>query len=169
MGLPSEDQSTESPCPVPYIVGFEAPVVVCPPEIDLKEPLKLRWVPPTAASGSSTSGSSSRTGTTSGSSSAGSSRSRSLSGAGGAGERHSGPLTDVDFGAAREVMMINDHHHHHHNDIRIGRQPNGIRSTSVDYWDQSLSGPPSPDSCGEDNGDDFFKSFRNHRRVESDG
>ena len=199
VGLPSEDQLSESPCPVPYIVGFEAPVVICSPEVDLlKEPLKLRWVPPSAAGlfgGSSLSSSaasaSSGTGSTSGSSSAGSSRARSLSGAGGAGDRHGPGPGDVDF-AAGDVVMING-------DVGGGgaagrfdggggggrrRALNGIhlfRSTSADWettpsttsWSESPSGPPSPDSCGESdviqtNNDNFFKSFRNHRRVESE-
>jgi hypothetical protein len=199
VGLPSEDQLSESPCPpVPYIVGFEAPVVICSPEgvADLlKEPLKLRWVPPSAANnglfgGSSLSSSaasaSSGSGFTSGSSSsAGSSRARSLSGVGGAGDRHApGPAGDVDFGA-RDVVMMNG-------DVGAAaaaaagrRRPmNGIhlfRSTSAE-WEttasttSSPSGPPSPDSCGgesdvvkmNEDDDDFFKSFRNHRRVESE-
>ena len=71
VGVRIEDHSSESSSSVPYVVGFETPVIVSPAEVDVKEPLKLRWVAP----------SSSTTGSRSGTSSTGSSRPRSLSGA----------------------------------------------------------------------------------------
>jgi len=122
---------------------------------------------------------SSGTGSTSGSSS----RARSLSGA----------CPGVDY-ATGDVVMMNGHVRGGGGKRRRGLHL--FRSTSDDWettpslttttassW--SESGPPSPDSCGEldgcqmndeegededeeEDGDDFFKSVRNHRRVESE-
>jgi len=50
MGIPTEDTSSETSISMPYVVDFEAPVVVAPPEMDSREPVKLRWVEPPSSS-----------------------------------------------------------------------------------------------------------------------
>jgi len=207
VGLPSEDQlSSESSCPVPYIVGFEAPVVISSPEVDLlrdsQQPLKLRWVPPSAAGpglglfGASSSSSmssslssspgasaSSGTGFTSGSSSsAGSSRARSLSGAGGAGADV--VMMNGDVQGGRRALPVNGIHLFRSMSDDWETTPTMTTASSSSWSESPPSGPASPDSCGElevcrmnddeeedgeeDDSDDFFKSVRNHRRVESE-
>ena len=71
VGVRIEDHSEESTgagvglttSAVPYVVGFETPVIVCPEDVN-KEPVRLRWVAPASSSvaGSSSSSSSSSTG-----------------------------------------------------------------------------------------------------------
>jgi len=147
VGVPPDEQSLD-PNSTPYVVGFEAPVIVSPPEADVREPLKLRWISPTAANREFGSGSSS----------AGSSRARSLS--------HGGArdADDIDLGIAEEDM-----------DEGAWR-PNGLYlfPSSNNGWDsppwgESLSGPSSPRSFIDVHLHGGYKSFQNHRRVESEG
>ena len=152
VGVPPDDSQSLDPNSTPYVVGFEAPVIVSPPpEVDVREPLKLRWISPTDANREFGSGSSS----------AGSSRARSLSHS--AGTRDA---DDIDLGIAEEE------------DVDGGAwRPNGLYlfPSSNNGWDslpwkESLSGPSSPRSFIDVHlRGGSYKSFQSHRRVESEG
>ncbi len=141
------DEQALDPNSTPYVVGFEAPVIVSPPEADVREPLKLRWISPTSANRESGSGSSS----------AGSSRARSLSHCG-AGDIDSDP--GIAEGAMNEGTWRTD----------------GLYffPSSNNGWDnpprkECLSGPSSPRFFTDFHLNGGYKSYQNHRRVESEG
>jgi len=157
VGVRIEDHSLELSSSVPYVVGFETPVIVSPAEVDpdVKEPLKLRWVAPTPST----------TGSGSGTSSAGSSRARSLSGA---------RRTDlVNMRRSSDDVWKTEGVYH----VRHGSTSSEMDSSSHSEVESSSwgskelftgSNSSSPRSYGDVQSFDDMKSFLGHRRVESE-
>ena len=142
VGVRIEDHSSESSNAVPYVVGFETPVIVCPEEADIKEPVRLRWVAPA----------SSATGSGSGSSSTGSSRERSLSGARAA----------DGFGISWKASNVYDFPSEMDSSHSESDSPAGWRGR------ESFSNPSSPRTCDGFRMINHHKFSFGHRRVESE-
>jgi len=153
VGVRIEDHSSDLSSSVPYVVGFETPVIISPAEVDsdAKEPLKLRWVAPTPST----------TGSGSGTSSTGSSRARSLSGA---------RATDLVNTRMDDGVWKTEGYHVRHGSTSSEMDSHSeVESSS--WGSRELftgSDSSSPRSYGEVQSFDDKKTFLGHRRVESE-
>jgi hypothetical protein len=156
VGVRIEDHSSEASGAVPYVVGFEAPVVVSPPadhEADGREPMKLRWVAaPTAGSGFG-SASCSGSGSGSGTPSTASSRARSLSGVGSLDQL--GPMVnDWKSSGGYSTTTSSEMDSGYSEEVEVDSPPWRDR--------ECFSDPSSPRSYG------VMDEWFGHRRVESE-